>query len=90
MTDTQVLTIVIAILASLGALVYNNSRITDVGKRIDDMGKRIDDLRNSVNLHIDDKFALLSQQMKTMEENIMRILGDHETRLHKLENPNQH
>ncbi len=100
MTDTQVLTIVIAILVSLGALVYNNSRITDVGKRvddvrtdvgkrIDDLGRRIDDLRDSVNLHIDDKFHLLSQRLKTMEENIMRILGDHETRLHKLENPNQ-
>ena len=95
MTDTQVLTIVIAILASLGTLVYNNSRITDVGRGvddvrtdvgrlIDDMGKRIDDLRDSLNLHIDDKFNLLSQQLKTMEENTMRILGDHETRLHKL------
>jgi hypothetical protein len=36
---------------------------------------------------IDDKFALLSQQMKTMEENIMRILSDHEMRIQKLEQP---
>ncbi len=34
--------------------------------------------------HIDDKFALLSQQMKTMEDNIMGIIGQHETRIHKL------
>jgi hypothetical protein len=42
---------------------------------------RISDL----NRHIDDKFALLSQQMKTMEDNILRLIGDHETRLQKLE-----
>ncbi len=34
-----------------------------------DMNSRISD----VNRHIDDKFALLSQQMKTMEDNILRL-----------------
>jgi hypothetical protein len=29
-----------------------------------------------INHHIDNKFALLSQQMKPMEENIMRILAE--------------
>ena len=72
------ITIAIAIIASLGAVVYNNSRITD-------MGKRIDDLNGSLTRQIDDKFALLSLQMKHMEENIMRILGEHETRIQKLE-----
>jgi len=33
---------------------------------------------SDVNRHIDDKFALLSQQMKTMENNILRLIGDHE------------
>jgi hypothetical protein len=53
---------------------FNNSRIADMNGRISDMGKRIDDLSDSVNRHIDDKFALLSQQMKHMEDNIMRIV----------------
>lgn len=38
-----------------------------------------------LNRHIDDKFALFSQQMKTMEDNILRLIGYHETRLQKLE-----
>ena len=38
-----------------------------------------------VNRHIDDKFELLSQQMRHMEDNIMRIVSDHEERLQKLD-----
>lgn len=85
MTDAQMITLAVAILAVFGGTLYNNSRITDlrdsVSRRLDDMSKRFED----ANRHIDDKFALLSQQMKTMEDNIMRVLGDHETRLQKLE-----
>lgn len=71
MTDAQMITLAVAIFAVFGATLFNNSRITD--------------LRDSLYRHIDDKFALLSVQMKTMEDNIMRVLGDHETRLQKLE-----
>ena len=83
MTDAQMVTLAVAILAVFAGTLFNNSRIADVGKRFDDVGKRFDD----VNRHIDDKFALLSQQMKNMEDNLMRILGDHETRIQKLERP---
>ena len=76
MTDTQMITI--ALIASLGAVVYNNSRITDLR---DVMNNRF----NDVNRHIDDKFALLSEQLKTMEGNILRLIGDHETRIQRLE-----
>ena len=45
-------------------------------------GNLFDNSRISdVNRHIDDKFALLSQHMRHMEDNIMRMLGDHDTRL---------
>ena len=78
MTDTQVLTIVIAILASLGALIYNNSRITDVGKRIDDqhdlLGRRIDDLRAGLTRHIDDKYHLLDMKL----DRIIGLIASHE------------
>jgi hypothetical protein len=78
MTDGQMITLAVVFVAAMGSILYNNSRITDVGKRIDD-------LRDSVNRHIDDKFALLSQQMKTMEDNIMRIVGEHESRIQTVE-----
>jgi hypothetical protein len=42
--------------------------------RFDDFGKRFDD----VNRHIDDKFNLTAERLQRMEDNFMRILGDHE------------
>ena len=81
--DAQMIALAVAILAVFAGSLFNNSRIGDVGKRFDDIGRRFDD----ANRHIDDKFALLSQQMKSMEDKIMRILGDHETRIQKLERP---
>ena len=68
------ITLAVAILAVFAGTLFNNSRIGD-------MSKRFDDLRDSLNKHIDDKFQLLSQQMRHMEDNIMRITGDHESRL---------
>lgn len=89
MNDSRITAIAIIFVAALGPIMYSNSRITDlrndVGKRFDNVGKCIDDLRDSVNRHIDDKFNLLSQQIKHMEDNAMRILGDHETRIQNLE-----
>lgn len=82
MTDTQVITIVIALIASVGAVMYNNSWITDVGKRIDD-------LRDAVNTHIDDKFSLLMERLQRMEDNITNQLASHDTRIHKLEHPGE-
>lgn len=74
MTDAQMVTLAVAILPVFAGTMLNNSRITD--------------LSNSLNRHIDDKFSLLSQQIKTMGDNIMRIVGDHETRIQKLEGKN--
>jgi hypothetical protein len=71
MTDAQMITLAVAILAVFAGTLFNNSRISDVDR--------------SLSRHIDDKFALLSQQMKHMEDNLMRITGDHETRLEEHE-----
>ncbi|MGH9581685.1 MAG: hypothetical protein ACRD4O_01975 [Bryobacteraceae bacterium] len=90
MTDAQMVTLAVAILAVFAGTLFNNSRIGDMGKRFDDINRRFEDTNkrfDSVNQHIDDKFALLSQQMKHMEDNIMRVVGDLETRVHNLENP---
>jgi hypothetical protein len=71
MTDGQMITLAVAILAVFAGTIFNNSRIGDLDR--------------SLNRHIDDKFALLSQQMKTMEDNIMRIVGEHESRIQTVE-----
>jgi hypothetical protein len=65
MTDAPMITLAVAILAIFAGSLFNNSRIGDMGKRFDDVRR-----------HIDDKFALLSHQMKTMEDDVMRLLGD--------------
>ena len=82
MTDAQMVTLAIAILAVFAGTLFNNSRITDLRAGMD---RRFDD----INRHIDDKFTLLSHQMKAMEENLLRIVGDHETRIQRLERPNE-
>ena len=81
MTDAQLLTLATAFLALIAAVLFNNSRIgsfqSAMDKRVDDLmhkgfnsiDKRFDDLIR----HIDDGCNMLSQQMKQMEENIMRI-----------------
>jgi uncharacterized protein YPO0396 len=43
--------------------------------------KRFDDM----NRHIDDKFDLLTERIERMNDNLLRILADHDTRLRKLE-----
>jgi hypothetical protein len=48
MTDTQLLTVAITLLAIFIAMLVNNQRMTDlrtdVGQRLTDTGRRIDDL----------------------------------------------
>jgi len=89
MTGTQSVTVAIVLLAALASVMFNNVRIsdlrTDLNARMGDLRSDMNDRFADVNRHIDDQFALLSQQMSRMEENIMRNLGEHETRLQKLE-----
>ena len=95
MTDTQLVTIVIAILASIGALFYNNSRISDlradIGKHIDSLNKRLDDVNrhieerfDDVNRHIENKYQLLDRKL----DRILDTSASHEERIYKLEHPN--
>jgi hypothetical protein len=78
MTDAQMITLMVAILALFAGTLFNNSRITDLR---DSMNRRFDDFRNDINRHIDDKFALLDAKL----DRILEIVGDHETRLQRLE-----
>jgi len=89
MTDAQLVTLATAFLAAVIAVLFNNSRISDlrgvmtngIGDLRNTMDKRFDDM----NAHIDDKFALLTERLQRMEDNIMRITGDHEERIQKLD-----
>jgi hypothetical protein len=85
MADAQLVTLATAFLAAIIAVLFNNSRISDLRSSTD---KRFDDLRGTmegVHRHIDDKFALLPERLQRMEDNIMRITGDHEERIQRLE-----
>jgi hypothetical protein len=68
MTDAQLVTLATAFLAAVIAVLFNNSRISDLRNTMD---KRFDDM----NAHIDDRFALLTERLQRMEGNIMRITG---------------
>ncbi len=85
MTDTQLVTLSVAFLAAVIAVLFNNSRISDLrdsmNQRFGDVNKRFDEM----NRHIDDKFNLLIERLQHMEDNIMRILADHENRISRLE-----
>lgn len=85
MSVTPTLTIAFAFVTVLIGVLFNNSRITDLcssmDKRFDEMSKRFDDN----NRHIDDKFNLLSERIERMNDNVLRVLADHDTRLRKLE-----
>lgn len=85
MTDAQMITLMVAILALFVGTLFNNSRITDLR---DSVNRRLDDHRNDMNKsfgeiyrRIDDKFALLDAKL----DRILDLVADHETRLQRLE-----
>ena len=61
-----------------------NARMNELNGSVN---ARMNELRTDLTRHLDDKFSLLSQQIKQMEDNILRQLGDHETRIQTLEKP---
>ena len=83
--DAQLITFAAAFCAAIVAVLYNNSRITDLRSdmngRFADVGKRFDDM----NRHIDDKFEMMMERMQRMEDNITHQLANHEARIQKLE-----
>jgi hypothetical protein len=75
---TPLLTLTFAFITVVIAVLFNNSRIGDLRSGMD---KRFDDM----NRHIDDKFNLLTDRIDRMNDNVMRVLADHDARLRKLE-----
>ena len=60
MTDVQILTIAIAVVVPLVAVLYSN-------KRIDDIHKRLDDIKGELMRHMDNGFEHLELLLKLHE-----------------------
>jgi hypothetical protein len=85
MTDPQMMTLALAIVIPLSMLIYSNSRITEaketlraeIGVLRSDLQKEIMQLR----LEFTDRFNAIDRKL----DEILRIVGDHETRITNLE-----
>jgi len=101
-TDAQIITIAVTVVAILAGTLFNNSRLGDMNNRFSDINNRFSDMNNrfgDTNRRIDDSKELLRGEMKALEaridsrfnsidnklDAILRIVGDHETRITNLE-----
>ncbi len=83
MTDTQLLTIAIAVIVPLSALLYSNSRITDVSKRIDDAKETLRAEMTTMRIEIIAALDRISDQVKALETSIETRIKVHELEHHK-------
>ena len=60
MTDTQILTIAVALVVPLAAILFSN-------KRLDDTNKRIDDMKAELIRHMDNGFEHITLLLKLHE-----------------------
>jgi hypothetical protein len=89
MSITPTLTVAFAFVTVLIGVLFNNSRIGDLrfttASRYDDlmihMNSRFDDTIR----HFDDRCDHFIEKLDRMNDNILRILADHDARLRKLE-----
>jgi hypothetical protein len=83
MTDEQVLTAAIAIVIPVSALIYSNSRVSDVNARIGDLKTdltvRINDTKETLRAEI----ALLREEMRAGFREIKDALKIHELERHE-------
>jgi hypothetical protein len=86
MTDQQMMTLALAIVIPLSLLIYSNSRITEAKETLRaEIGVlRADLLKEMVQLEgrMESRFNSIDRKL----DEILRIVGDHETRITNLEN----
>lgn len=97
MTDTQLLTLAIAIIVPLSMLLYSNSRITEAKETLRADTKRVEDtlhadlgrvegvLRAEIN-GISSELKAVMMQLNNKLDHIIETQADHSNRLEKLEN----
>ncbi len=86
MTDPQMMTLALAIVIPLSMLIYSNSRITEAKEtlRAGNPGLlRADVMKEFVQLEgrLESRFNSIDRKL----DEILRIVGDHETRITRLE-----
>lgn len=89
MTDLQVLTIALTLLSVLAGTFFNNVRISDLSARLGDVK---DALRAEFRADIGELRHEMRTQLGSMDrklDEILRIVGDHETRITNIEGRNK-
>jgi len=81
MSDAQLITIAITVLAILGGTLINNSRIGDVNLRIGDVKEVLRAEMKALEARMENRFDRIEHKL----DEILRIVGDHETRITALE-----
>lgn len=85
MTDLQVLTLAIAIVSPVVALIYSNSRISDTR---DTLGSRLNDTKETLRAemgHMKAELLAALQRIENKIDHVQEILADQSTRLDRLE-----
>ena len=85
MTDPQMMTLALAIVIPLSMLIYSNSRITEAKETLRaEIGQLRAEFRadfKQLELAMESRFNSIDRKL----DEILRIVGDHETRLTRLE-----
>jgi hypothetical protein len=87
LTDAQMMTMALAIIIPLSMLIYSNSRITEAKETL---RAEMALLRADLTREIRDLEARMDKRFDSMDrklDEILRMVGDHETRITRLENP---
>jgi hypothetical protein len=82
MNDTQILTLAVSFVVSVSFLLFSNSRITDAK---DSLRSEIFGVRDSLKAEMLTSKTEISNRLDRMEDNITRLLADHEHRIANLE-----
>jgi hypothetical protein len=92
MINTQLATVVVVFLGVMLGVLFNNARSSDLSKSLND---RFTDLSQTVNARISDSnrqtdaaLARFEKKLERMDENILRLIADHDARLRSLEKSN--
>jgi hypothetical protein len=78
MSDPQMMTLALAIVIPLSMLIYSNSRITEAKETL---RAEIGQLKSDLTLTMETRFTSIDRKL----DEILRIVGDHETRITNLE-----
>lgn len=76
------MTMALAIIIPLSMLIYSNSRITETKETL---RAEMRGLKNELTLTMETRFNSVDRKL----DEILRIVGDHETRITRLESPHR-